>query len=99
MAFTMEGTIEPVARVRSREAARRRILDVLDRALTPRPRALRLRVAHGDIPAFAETLRADLVARYRPRQCLVSPVTPVIAAHAGIGAWGVFYQVEDGTNG
>jgi len=31
-------------------------------------------------------------------QCLVSPVTPVIAAHAGIGAWGVFYQNEDGTN-
>ena len=42
---------------------------------------------------------AEQVARYRPRQCLVSPITPVIAAHAGIGAWGVFYQVEDGTNG
>jgi fatty acid-binding protein DegV len=25
----------------------------------------------------------------------VTPVTPVIAAHAGIGAWGVFYQNED----
>jgi fatty acid-binding protein DegV len=25
-------------------------------------------------------------------------VAPVIAAHAGIGAWGVFYQIEDGTN-
>jgi fatty acid-binding protein DegV len=31
-------------------------------------------------------------------QCLVTPITPVIAAHAGIGAWGVFYQNEDGTN-
>jgi len=98
MALTMEGKIEPVGRVRGRNAARQRILELLDHALTPRPRALRLGIAHGDIPEFAEALRAELVARYRPMQCLVSPVTPVIAAHAGIGAWGVFYQNEDGTN-
>jgi len=98
MALTMEGRIEPVARARGREAARRRVLDFLDRALARRPRELRLGVAHGDIPDFAEALRAELVARYRPKQCLVSPITPVIAAHAGLGAWGVFYQVEDGTN-
>ena len=55
-------------------------------------------VVHGDIPEFADALRAELVARYRPMQCLVTPITPVIAAHAGIGAWGVFYQNEDGTN-
>lgn len=98
MALTMEGKIDPVARVRGRDAARRRILELLDRALTPRPRALRLGVAHGDVPEFADALRAELVARYRPMQCLVTPITPVIAAHAGIGAWGVFYQNEDGTN-
>ena len=51
----------------------------------------------GDIPEFADALRAELVARYRPMQCLVTPITPVIAAHTGIGAWGVFYQNEDGT--
>jgi len=34
----------------------------------------------------------------RPMQCLVTSITPVIAAHTGIGAWGVFYQNEDGTN-
>jgi fatty acid-binding protein DegV len=55
-------------------------------------------VVHGDVPRFAEELSAELVARFRPRHCLVSPITPVIAAHAGIGAWGVFYQIEDGTN-
>ncbi len=98
MALTKEGAIQPVARVRGREAARRRVLDLLDRALARRPRELRLGVVHGDIPDFADALRAELVGRYRPKQCLVSPITPVIAAHAGIGAWGVFYQVEDGTN-
>ena len=97
MSLSIEGKIEPVARARGREGARKRLLELLDRALSPRPKGLRLGVVHGDIPEFAETLRAELVARYRPMQCLVSPITPVIAAHAGIGAWGVFYQNEDGT--
>jgi len=97
MSLTIEGKIEPVARARGRAGARKRLLELLDRALTPRPKALRLGVVHGDIAEFAETLRAELVARYRPIQCLVTPITPVIAAHAGIGAWGVFYQNEDGT--
>ena len=100
MALTGDGAIEPVARVRGSAGARQRILDLLDKALTVRTGGgLRLGVAHGDIPDFAEELRAELVARYQPRQCLVSPITPVIAAHAGVGAWGVFYQREGGTNG
>ncbi len=98
MALTMAGKIEPVGRARGRDSARKRILELLDRALTPRPRSLRIGVVHGDIPEFADALRADLAARYRPLQCLVTPITPVIAAHTGIGAWGVFYQNEDGTN-
>ena len=99
MAVTRDGLIEPAARVRGAAAARRRILALVGRALGGGPREVRLGVVHGDIPEFAEQLRAELVARYRPKQCLVAPITPVIAAHAGVGAWGVFYQIEDGTNG
>ncbi len=97
MTITRDGVIEPAGRARGRPAARERILALLDKALTPRPGALQLGVVHADLPGFAAELRDELVARYRPRTCLVSPITPVIAAHAGIGAWGVFYQVEDGT--
>src|SRR6266704_358299 len=98
MAISVNGTLDPAARARGRPAARRRLLERLEAALAGRPRELRLGIAHADIPEFADELRAELVARYRPKQCLVSPITPVIAAHAGIGAWGVFYQIEDGTN-
>ena len=99
MTVTREGAIGPAARVRGAAAARARTLELVDKALAGNPRELRLGVVHGDIPEFAEALRAELVARYRPKQCLVAPITPVIAAHAGVGAWGVFYQIEDGTNG
>jgi DegV family protein with EDD domain len=97
IALTRDGRAEPVSRARGREAARVRILHLLDTVLTPRPALLRLGVAHGDIPEFAAELRDELQRRYAPKEMLVSPITPVIAAHAGIGAWGVFYQVEDGT--
>src|SRR2546430_4682403 len=46
---------------------------------------------------FPYTTLFRSVARYAPKACIVAPITPVIAAHAGIGAWGVFYQIEDGT--
>lgn len=97
LALTKDGRAEPVERPRGSAAARARILARLDAALTPRPTALRLGVAHGDLPQFATALAAELQARYSPKQLIVSPITPVIAAHAGIGAWGVFYQIEDGT--
>jgi hypothetical protein len=97
IALTSDGRAEPVDRARGPEAARTRILAWLERALTPRPGALRLGIAHGDIPDFAASLRDELAERYQPKEILVSPITPVIAAHAGIGAWGVFYQIEDGT--
>ena len=101
MTVTPEGAIVVTARARGAAGARRKILELVGTALESqgRPREVRLGVVHGDIPEFAEVLRAELVARYQPKQCLVAPITPVIAAHAGVGAWGVFYQVEDGTNG
>src|SRR6266516_3990916 len=98
MGFALDGAVEPLGRARGRVAVRRRVLELLDRALAGAPRALRLGVAHADIPEFARDLAAELAGRYRPTQCIVSPITPVIAAHAGIGAWGVFHQIEDGTN-
>jgi DegV family protein with EDD domain len=95
MALSPEGKIEPVAKARGSAGARQKILELLDRALARQPRELRLGIAHGDVPEFAEELRSELVRRYQPKECLVSLVTPVVAAHAGIGAWGVFYQIED----
>jgi hypothetical protein len=42
-------------------------------------------------------LRDALIAAYQPRDCFVSLATGVLGTHVGLGAWAVFYQVEDGT--
>lgn len=98
MTLTPDGVVEAAGRVRGREAGRLRVLALLERALAGRPKQLRLGVVHAGIPQFAETLRQELVRRYAPKEVLLSPITPVLATHTGIGTWGVFYQVEDGTN-
>ncbi len=90
-----DGRVQPIDRVRGRDALLPRVLQHLDRRLSPRPHSLRLGVAHAGVPELAETIRTELVARYAPRECFVSSVTAALGVHTGPGAWGVFYQVED----
>jgi DegV family protein with EDD domain len=99
LSFDHEGKVVPVERVRGREQVEARILALLDQRLTPRPRSVRFGVAHADAPETAERVRTALVDRFHPRDCLVSLATGVLGTHVGPGAWGVFYQVDDGVGG
>ncbi len=92
-----DGRVVPVDRVRGRDNVVPRVLSLLDRRLTPRPTVVRFGVAHADAPEVAERVRTALVAAYRPRNCFVTLATGVLGTHVGPGAWGIFYQVEDGT--
>jgi len=82
--------------VRGQAAVLARVCRLLDAKLRDAPRRLRLGVAHADTPELAERVRRALADRYRPLEVIVAPATGVLAAHVGPGAWGVFYQVEDG---
>jgi uncharacterized protein len=95
LSFDTEGNVVPVERVRGRENLEARVMALLEQRLTPRPKVVRFGIAHADAPAVAERIRAALVERYQPRDCLVSLATGVLGTHVGPGAWGVFYQVED----
>ncbi|HEU4699501.1 MAG TPA: DegV family protein [Gemmatimonadales bacterium] len=91
------GRVVPIDRVRGRDNVVPRVLSLLEKRLTPRPKVVRFGVAHADAPEVAERVRNALVAAYRPRDCFVTLATGVLGTHVGEGAWGVFYQVEDGT--
>ena len=90
-----EGRVVPVDRVRGRDNLVPRVLALLERRLTPRPRAVRFGVVHTGAPDMAERIRTALVAAYSPRDCFISLATGVLGTHVGAGAWAVFYQVED----
>jgi DegV family protein with EDD domain len=95
LAIDQSGRVVPVDRVRGRANVVPRMLSVLERQLTPRPKAVRFGVAHADAPEVAERVRTALVAAYAPRDCIVALATGVLGTHVGPGAWAVFYQVED----
>jgi DegV family protein with EDD domain len=92
-----EGRVVPVDRVRGREQLVPRVLALLEKRLTPRPRVVRFGVVHTEAPEMAERVHTALVAAYRPRDCFVTLATGVLGTHVGEGAWAIFYQVEDGT--
>jgi hypothetical protein len=96
LSLDREGKVVAAARVRGQAALLGRVCRLLDRVLPPERRRLRFGVAHADTPELAEQVRRALAERYHPLEVLVSPATGVLAAHVGPGAWGVFYQVEDG---
>jgi DegV family protein with EDD domain len=96
LSLDQEGRVVPVERVRGRDNVEARVLAVLEQRLTPKPKVVRFGIAHADAPAVARRLQAALVERYRPRDCFVALATGVLGTHVGPGAWGIFYQVEDG---
>jgi uncharacterized protein len=96
LSFDEQGHVVPIERVRGRENVEARALALLEQRLTPRPHTVRFGVAHADAPEAAERIRRALVERYQPRDCFVSLATGVLGTHVGPGAWGIFYQVEDG---
>jgi DegV family protein with EDD domain len=96
LSLDADGNVVPVERVRGRDNLEARMLAVLERRLTPRPKVVRFGVAHADAPDVAGRIAKVLEDRYHPRDCLVTLATGVLGTHVGPGAWGIFYQVEDG---
>ena len=97
LGLDLAGRVIPVDRVRGSEAVIGRMLALVDRKLTPRPQAVRFGVTHVEAPEVAERVRNALIAAYQPRDCFVALATGVLGTHLGTGAWGICWQVEDGT--
>ncbi len=92
--LSLDGLVAPLDRVRGREGLVPRVLEHLERRLTPRPQRVRFGVVHADAPTVAARLADEIVRRFDRADCLVQPVTAALGVHTGPGAWGVFYQVD-----
>jgi len=90
-----DGSVVPLDRVRGRDNLVPRVLEHLDRRLTPRPKTLRMAIVHAGAPEIAAQLCVEVAERYAPAECHVGTITAAIGVHTGPGAWGIFYQIED----
>ena len=88
----VDGRVQPLARARGREDAFRKTVAALAARL-PEGQRVRLGfIAIGDDQGQSQRLEAWLRERLEVVECVRGAPTGVVGAHAGPGAWGVFYQ-------
>jgi len=95
LALDEQGKVVPHATAIGRKRVMLALLDAIAKEMGRVPERVRFGIVHVGIPEIVAEVRELLVARYGDVEILSAPVTPVIATHLGIGAWGVAYMVED----
>jgi hypothetical protein len=95
LAIDREGKVVPRATAIGRKRVILALLDAMAEDMGRVPETVRFGIIHVGIPEIVFEVRELLVARYGSVEILNAPVTPVLATHLGIGAWGLAYMVED----
>jgi DegV family protein with EDD domain len=89
-----EGKLVPIDRVRGRAGMLPKMLEVLERKV-PRGAKVRFGVMHVGAPEVVEPVVREIRSRYGRVDVVSAAGTPVIGTHAGEGAWGIAFLVED----
>ncbi len=95
LSIDREGKVAPRATAIGRKRVIVALLDAIAEDMGSVPEKVRFGIVHVGIPEILQEVRELVVARYGDVEILNAPVTPVIATHLGIGAWGLAYMVED----
>lgn len=87
LTISKEGKVEPAAKAKGFEAAKRKMLDLLFEAAESGPGvSRRFGVAHCDAVALAESLARQIRQRYPESDVMIVECGPALGAHGGPGA-------------
>jgi DegV family protein with EDD domain len=89
------GKLVPIERVRGRNAMLPKMLEILEKKVPVGTGRVRFGVMHVACPEILGEVVPEIRKRYGNVEVLTAPGTPIIATHAGEGAWGIAYLVED----
>ena len=95
LAIDLEGKVVPRAKAIGRKRVILALLDAVAEDMGCVPEKVRFGIVHVGVPEIVSEVRELVVARYGEVEILNAPITPVVATHLGIGAWGLAYMVED----
>ena len=95
LALDREGKVVPRATAVGRKRVIMALLDAVAEEMERVPETVRFGIMHVGIPEIVPEVQELLLARYGNVEILNAPITPVLATHLGIGAWGLAYMVED----
>ena len=95
LALGSDGKIRALGKTRGARRVRKLLLEGIFADIPPGAEKVRFGIVHAGAPEVIDPLKAKLHARHPGAEILVSPITPVIATHLGLGAWGIGYMLED----
>jgi uncharacterized protein len=95
LGLTAGGVVEPVGKALGRRRVRELLLDEVAARVPADAGRPRFGVVHVACPEILAPVRESLVRRFGETEILTAPVTPVLATHLGVGAWGVAWMVEE----
>lgn len=88
-----EGILEPVAKVRTRSKALRKLYQLLEEQVSGGER-VHMAVLNAAAVEEAAVVKAEVQERFKPVELLEALVSPAIGVHAGPGTVGVAFYVE-----
>lgn len=89
------GKLNPVAKVRGRPKVMPKVMELLADRVPKGAKKLRFGVFHVACPEIVDEVVREVRGRWGNREVMTAAGTPIIATHAGEGAWGVAWMVED----
>jgi fatty acid-binding protein DegV len=95
LAIDLAGEVVPRAKAIGQKRVMLALLDAVAKDMGRVPEKVRFGIVHVGVPEIVSEVREILQDRYGEVEILNAPITPVIATHLGIGAWGLAYMVED----
>lgn len=89
------GKLVPIDRVRGRKGMLPKMLETLEKRVPGGVRKVRFGIFHIAAPEIVEEVSREIRARWGSVEILSAAGTPIIGTHAGEGAWGIAWMVED----
>jgi DegV family protein with EDD domain len=89
------GKLNPIAKVRGKAKVMPKMMELLSERVPKGAKKMRFGVFHVACPEVLGEVVGELRSRWGNREVMTAAGTPIIATHAGEGAWGVAWMVED----
>jgi len=89
------GKLNPIAKVRGRKQVMPKMMELLEARVPTGVKKLRFGIFHVACPDVVADVSREVRARWGNREIMSAAGTPIIATHAGEGAWGIAWMVED----
>lgn len=90
---TSTGVLEPLQRVRTRQKALNRLLEIMEERVG-RGKPVHVNIDHANVPDDANWLKAEVSSRFDCAEIYINGWAPVVGAHCGPGTIGLSFYAD-----